>query len=105
MVKQGCPLSTTLFGVYIDGPKQHLLIIAGIDASALSALGELVPLLSYANDLILMFPTAKGLQWQLNVLASFFLSCKLDVNYSKTKVVVFEAQRSACQDFMYNGTP
>ena len=103
-VKQGCPLSPTLFGLYIDGLEKHLLQTAGIDAPALSALGELVPLLLYADDLILISTTAKGLQRQLDALASFCHSRQLDVNHSKTKVVIFETRRSGCQDFMYDGT-
>ena len=102
-VKQGCPLSPTLFGLYIDGLEQHLLQTAGIDAPTLSALREVVPLLLYADDLILISTTAKGLQQQLDALASFCQARQLDVNHSKTKVVIFETRRSSCQDFTYNG--
>lgn len=102
-VKQGCPLSPTLFGLYIDGLEQHLLQTVGIDAPTLSALGQLVPLLLYADDLILMSTTAKGLQKQLDALASFCHLRQLDVNHSKTKVVIFETRHTDCQEFIYNG--
>ena len=54
-VKQGCPLSPTLFGLYVNGLERHLLDTAGIDAPTL--LGTLVLLLLYADDLILMSTT------------------------------------------------
>ena len=31
-VKQGCPLSATLFVLFVDGLKQHLMDILGHDA-------------------------------------------------------------------------
>ncbi len=67
-VKQGCALSPTLFGLYVDGLKKHLLETADIDATTL--MGVMVPLL-YADDLILMSESASGLQKQLDALASF----------------------------------
>ena len=41
-VKEGCPLSLTVFGGYADGLEKHLLENADIDAPTLK--GVLVPL-------------------------------------------------------------
>lgn len=54
-VKQGCPLSVTLFGVYLDGLEQHLKETVGHDAPSLSAV--LISLLLYADDLTIMSTT------------------------------------------------
>ena len=53
-VKQGCPLSATLFGLFVDGLEQHLMDTLGHDAPSLS--GALVPLLLYADDLTIIYP-------------------------------------------------
>ena len=53
--KQGFPLSPTLFGLFVDGLERHLLDTSGIDAPTL--FGTLVPLLLYADHLILMATT------------------------------------------------
>ncbi len=63
-VKQGCPLSPTLFGLYVDGLEKHLLETNGTDAPELG--GNLAPLLLYADDLILMSTSPEGLQRQLD---------------------------------------
>ena len=100
-VKQGCPLSPTLFGLYVDGLEKHLLDMNDIDAPTL--MGVMVPLLLYADDLILMSESAAGLQKQLDALASFCEERQLTVNLSKTKMVVFEHRRSDVPDFVLNG--
>ena len=99
-VKQGCPLSPTLFGLYVDGLEKHLLGTADIDAPTLGEV--LVPLLLYADDLILMSTSAAGLQKQLHALASFCEQRQLTVNLSKTKIVVFESKQSEVPDFTLN---
>ena len=98
-VKQGCPLSPTLFGLYIDGLEKHVLQTAGIDAPEL--IGKLAPLLLYADDLILMSTSKEGLQRQIDALAGFCAGRQLEVNLSKTKVVVFEVRRSDCAPFVF----
>ena len=98
-VKQGCPLSPTLFGLYVDGLEKHLLETAGIDAPQL--IDTLVPLLLYADDLILMSTSKEGLQRQLDALATFCEQRQLTVNLDKTKIVIFETQKPVCEPFIF----
>ena len=51
-----------MFGLYVDGLEKHLLETADIDTPTL--MGVMVPLLLYADDLILMSESASGLQKQ-----------------------------------------
>ncbi len=100
-VKQGCPLNLLLFGLFIDGLEKRLNALEG-DAPPM--LGQLaVRLLPYADDLAIMSHTLAGLQKQLDVLQAFCYERQLTVNVKKTKVVVFEACKSVCQAFQYEG--
>ena len=99
-VKQGCPLSATLFGLFVDGLEQHLMDTLGHDAPSLS--GVLIPLLLYADDLTIMSTTPAGLQRLLNALQLFCEQRQLSVNLTKTKVVTF-GSRAKCQAFTFNG--
>ncbi len=58
-VKQGCPLSPTLFGLYID-ELESLLQKGGCDAPRLAGIMAIV--LLYADDIVLISETAAGLQ-------------------------------------------
>jgi hypothetical protein len=100
-VKQGCPFSLLLFGLFIDGLEKRPNVLEG-DAPPM--LGQLfVRLLLYADDLTFMSHTLVGLRKQLDVLQAFCRECQLTVNVKKTKVVVFEAHKSMCQVFQYEG--
>ena len=101
-VKQGCPLSATLFGLFVDGLEQHLMDTLGHDVPSLS--GLLVPLLLYADDLTIMSTTPAGLQRHINALQLFCEQRQLmiTVNLTKTKVVTF-GSRARCQTFTFNG--
>jgi hypothetical protein len=85
-VKQGCPLSPLLFGLYID---RVAPLITAADPTAPALAGLAVALLLYADDLTLLSTTPAGLQHQLDALHSFCISSQLDVNLAKTEVVVF----------------
>ena len=67
-VKQGCPMSPTLFGLYIDQLEHHLSSHA---QDAPSIQGQLVPILLYADDIVLLSKSASGLQHLLHVLHLF----------------------------------
>jgi hypothetical protein len=58
-VKQGCPLSPLLFGLYLDGLEKHLDALEGNSTPQLADI--IVKLLLYADDLALMSETPQGL--------------------------------------------
>ncbi len=105
-LKQGCPLSPTLFGMYVDNLAEAVMYGQGADLPVLGD-GECVPPLMYADDLALLSTTAEGLQRQLAVLGGYSGAWGLTVNVQKTKVVVFEGSgrraASAGEAFTYEG--
>ena len=99
-VKQGCPLSPTLFGLYIDKLEEWLNSQGGDGIH----LGKFViRLLLYADDLILIANSALGLQEHLHSLEHFCKRVGMQVNISKTKVVVFSNKRKHNQHKFYFG--
>lgn len=89
-VKQGCPLSPTLFGLFIDKLEEWL----NMQNDEGIQLGEFViRLLLYADDLILVAKSALGLQEHLFALESFCNMVEMQVNTNKTKVMVFSNKR------------
>jgi hypothetical protein len=100
-VKQGCPLSPLLIGLFIDGLEKRLNALEGGTPLMLGQL--VVRLLLYVNDLALMSHTPTGLHKHVDVLQAFCCERQLTMNVKKTKVVVFEARKSVCQAFQYEG--
>ncbi len=101
-VKQGCPLSPLLCGLYLDGLEKHLDALDGDSPPQLADI--VVKLLLYADDLALMSETPQGLQKQIDAVFEFCVERQLVINVSKTKVVVFEKHRSTAPEFTYRGT-
>jgi hypothetical protein len=92
-VKQGCPLSPTLFGIYVDDFEQELAAHQqGLDLPSFA--GRRLPALLYADDLALVSTSARGLQAQLDVLHGYATKWRLTVNIGKTKGVVFRRLKS-----------
>ena len=85
-VKQGCPLSPTLFGMYIDEVSDY--IDREGDRGAQLA-RTWIPLLLYADDIVLIAESPNGMQRQLDVLQKFAEESGLSVNLGKTKIMVF----------------
>ena len=69
-VKQDCPMSPTLFGLYIDQVEHHL---QSHDQDAPKLLDTKVPILLYADGIVLLSQLPSGLQKRLNVLQLFVL--------------------------------
>ncbi len=86
-LRQGCPLSPTLFGLYIDDLETHITQGPNFDLPALGVTP--VPPLMFADDVALLSTTREGLQRQLDALQAYAARWSLRVNTAKTKVVIF----------------
>jgi hypothetical protein len=60
-----------------------------------------ISLLLFVDDLILLASTPKGLQRQIDVLASFFHLPQLMVNLGKTKIMIFNASKIFLYDLYF----
>ena len=85
-VKQGCPLSPTLFGVFIDQVVATLLG-AGVALGVTLAFGVEVRDLLFADDIILLSRSASNLQLLLDALHGFCHDTGMEVNLSKTEAL------------------
>lgn len=85
-VKQGCILSPLLFNLFInDFPKalDHLRTDpVYIDNIAVNCL-------MYADDIVMLSTSKEGLQYSLDSLHEYSKKWKLEVNTSKTQIVIF----------------
>lgn len=91
-LKQGCPLSPLLFGIFVDD-FQCVLERGSADCALPSLSGSHVPALFYADDLALVSETEAGLQAQLRLLEQYSARWGLTVNVAKTKAVVYTTSR------------
>ena len=91
-IKQGCPASPLPFGLYLDALETYLKgqgpgLHGAPDRPSLS--GQVILLLLFADDLVLVSQSESGLQAQLHALHAFCMNKGLAVNLAKTKAVVF----------------
>ena len=85
-LKQGCNLSPLLFNLFINDIVQ-LIDTSNSEPPTLN--GIPVSCLLYADDLVLISKSSKGLQNAINSLACFTKTWFLEVNPKKTKCLVF----------------
>ena len=101
-VKQGCPASPLLFGLYLD-ELEKLLEDAQSDIDCPRIASILLAILLFADDIALFSYSIQGLQKQLDILEAFCEARGLTVNVKKTKTLVFEHRRSEVPAFRYAG--
>ncbi len=87
-LKQGCLLSPTLFSLFIN-ELAHDMTSSGRHGVQFSPNDIEIFIMLFADDIILMSATIAGLQNQLNVLHDCTQRLHLNVNLSKTKVMIF----------------
>ena len=98
-VKQGCPLSPTLFGIYID-KLEECLEKAGCVGPTLT--GIVINLLLYADDIVLMARSPHDFENQLRILKDFFSNMGMTVNTNKTKVMIIKSNKIPYDTFVYD---
>ena len=98
-VKQGCPLSPTLFGLLLDGLQRYLLInCAGIGPKVSN--GNIVPVLMYADHITFMATLASELQKLINVTSAFCKAVGFTISAEMSSVCVF-SRLPQCGGFRY----
>ena len=89
-VKQGCPLSPTLFGIYID-KLEDCLEEAGCAGTFLA--GIVIILLLYANDIVLLARDPYDLDKKLRLLKDFCSTMGMTFNTYKNKDMIIKSKR------------
>lgn len=84
-VKQGCPLSPTFFGFYID---EVFDFIDRMGRPRATLCDTLVLILLYADDIVPISDSKDGLRKHLGAAHAFSQQRNLPVNLGKTKVMV-----------------
>ena len=93
-VRQGCPLSPTLFGLLADGLHRFLQSAAAADGLAVGP-DLMVTNLGYADDFWLVSATADGLQRIIDVVALWCDAVGMLPSSDKTVVMEMTGQQSA----------
>ncbi len=100
-VRQGDGLSPTLFNLYIN----DLGNMFNSDDSEPAVYGKVkVGCLMYADDLVIMSDSKKGMECSLDKLAKYCSKWKLQINTKKSKIMICSHKRSVCKELFYLDT-
>ena len=97
-VKQGCPLSPTLFGIYIN-KLEECLEIAGCKGTKLASI--IINLLLYTDDIVLLARSHQDLDMQLNTLHDYFSKMGMTVNTDKNNFMIIKSKKITHGNFVY----
>ena len=86
-LKQGCPLSPLLFNLYINDIAKYLN--RNCREPNIKLQGIEITHFLYADDLVVISPTRKGLQEKLDNLSLFAKDKDLTINTKKSQVMIF----------------
>ena len=84
--REGCPLSATLFGIFIDGLHHHLQTMAAAAGVQIRQL-RLTDLV-YADDICLLAGSPQHLQALIDALVGYCATLHMEISVAKTKVMV-----------------
>ena len=98
-VNKGCPLSPTLFCIYIN-KLEECLEFAGCKGTKLA--GVLITLLLYADDIVLLAKSHDDLDKKLQILHDYYSKMGMTINSDKTKVMIIKSKKNTHGSFVYN---
>ena len=105
-VKQGDCLSPTLFAIFINDLAEEIRnsgLGVKLECGPLSSLTEveIVSILLYADDIILLADSEADLQALLTIVENWCKRCRLEVNLSKTNVMHVRKKRTPQSRFVF----
>ena len=93
-VKQGFPLSPTLFGVYIDMLEKCLEEERCVGAILVEIF---IIVLLYADDIVLMETWPSNIDKQLIILKYFFSNMGMTLNTNKIQIIIIKSRKETMQ--------
>jgi len=102
-VLQGESASPSIFNLFLED------VVNQLEAAKVSGIRlhlKVIHILLYADDMCIVSPSAETLQIKIQVVAKFLKSRGLNVNFGKTKVIVFRRAGPICKSdkFSWNGS-
>ena len=98
--RQGCNLSPTLLNLFINDLPS---ILHKADCDPVTMHSERISILMYADDMILMSRSQKGLEKSLKIVEIYCKKWQLNINEDKTKILIFNCNKYADVTVRING--